>query len=371
MTTRTTFPHLIPPQRPSVEVVRRATPEAVRDKGYSNIPFLKRPPWIWEIALYFASEGISAGAHLISTAAELFGGGRYERLVRASRYLSFIFILPAPPLLIADLGRPERFHHMLRVFKPISPMNVGAWGLTAFSIPVMLMAAQQAEKDGLPLLSKLPRFLGRVPTKALAIAGLPGAATMVSYPGVLLSMTSNPLWTSSRFVGALISLSSISMATAAISLTLSRDDLSVRPLQKLERVATVCEAGALAGYLATSRTAARSLITGRYAKHFWLGAVGCGLLLPALMHRRQERTREEKKSGRGVLPALLKLVGGLALKWALVHAGHVSALDPKANRYVSRPTESSPGWRPSLEHQAADRTRATALPTGHQARSFT
>ena len=28
---------------------------------------------------------------------------------------------------ISDLGRPERFHHMLRVFKVTSPMNVGAW----------------------------------------------------------------------------------------------------------------------------------------------------------------------------------------------------------------------------------------------------
>ena len=43
---------------------------------------------------------------------------------------------PSPPrrvLLIADLGRPERFLNMTRIFKPRSPMNTGAWCLVAFS----------------------------------------------------------------------------------------------------------------------------------------------------------------------------------------------------------------------------------------------
>ena len=42
-------------------------------------------------------------------------------------------VLPAPALLIADLGRPARFLNMLRIFKPRSPMNMGAWCLVAFT----------------------------------------------------------------------------------------------------------------------------------------------------------------------------------------------------------------------------------------------
>ena len=34
--------------------------------------------------------------------------------------------------LVADLGRPERFLNMLRVFKPSSPMSVGSWLISAF-----------------------------------------------------------------------------------------------------------------------------------------------------------------------------------------------------------------------------------------------
>ena len=42
-------------------------------------------------------------------------------------------MLPAPVLLIGDLGRPARFLNMLRIFKPRSPMNLGAWCLAAFT----------------------------------------------------------------------------------------------------------------------------------------------------------------------------------------------------------------------------------------------
>ncbi|MBV9612936.1 MAG: polysulfide reductase NrfD, partial [Acidobacteriaceae bacterium] len=36
-------------------------------------------------------------------------------------------------MLIHDLGRPERFLNMLRVFRITSPMSVGSWILTVFS----------------------------------------------------------------------------------------------------------------------------------------------------------------------------------------------------------------------------------------------
>lgn len=44
-------------------------------------------------------------------------------------------MLPAPGLLIADLGRPARFLNMLRILKPRSPMNLGAWCQAGFSVP--------------------------------------------------------------------------------------------------------------------------------------------------------------------------------------------------------------------------------------------
>src|SRR6266567_4562737 len=76
-----------------------------------------------------------------SAQADMSGNKRLRELARAAYDVSFLTVLPCPPLLIADLGRPERFHHMLRVFKPMSPMNLGAWTLTGFSIPLTVIAA--------------------------------------------------------------------------------------------------------------------------------------------------------------------------------------------------------------------------------------
>lgn len=58
--------------------------------------------------------------------------GRHE-LAHVARRVGTVALVPSPVLLIMDLGRPERFHHMLRVVKPTSPMSVGSWTLLAFS----------------------------------------------------------------------------------------------------------------------------------------------------------------------------------------------------------------------------------------------
>src|SRR5215217_3550815 len=97
--------------------------------AYRDVPILKRPTWNHEVAAYFFFGGISAGAALIGSLAEVFGGDERTDLAHTAHYVSFATLLPCPPLLIDDLGRPERFHHMLRIFKPSSPMNLGSWAL--------------------------------------------------------------------------------------------------------------------------------------------------------------------------------------------------------------------------------------------------
>jgi formate-dependent nitrite reductase membrane component NrfD len=305
---------------PSNEVVRMASPEMVRQPGYYGLPIVKPPRWEWEIALYFFFEGISAGSFVLSGMADFFGGRRYRKLVRQGRILAFLTLLPCPPLLIADLGRPERFHHMLRIVKRTSPMNTGAWALTGYGTFAALLAAREI----IPLLRRVP---GR-PTAALA---MPFAFTMLAYPGVLLSATSNPAWAHNPFLGALLGCSSISAATASLSLLAFRG-----PLPRLEAAATVCEAAALAGYLSTAKRAAEPLVSGKQSRPFWLGAVIGGLVLPAILPRRS-----------GVVASMLTLGGALMLKMAITYAGHSSAMDSDAGRYVTRPNESAPGWAPA------------------------
>src|SRR5438477_1575570 len=113
--------------------------------AYKDVPILKQPTWNNEVAAYFFFGGVSAGSALVGSLAQVAGGARYKRLARTAHYVSFATFLPCPPLLIDDLGMPQRFHHMLRVFKPSSPMNLGSWALllhgAGATVTVMRMLA--------------------------------------------------------------------------------------------------------------------------------------------------------------------------------------------------------------------------------------
>jgi formate-dependent nitrite reductase membrane component NrfD len=300
-----------------------------RQEGYYGVPMLKRPLWRWEIALYFFGEGISAGCYVMSTAADLFGHVRHRRMVKLARYVSLATMMPCPPLLIADLGRPERFLHMLRVVKRMSPMNVGAWALAGFGQPVTYLALYEASHM---LPAPVRAFVRWAPRKVVGVLGLPFALTMLAYPGVLLSMTSAPLWTRKAGVSALLAASSMTTAASAMALAAALDrkmcQESCVAIAKVEEAAHVVEAVALGAYLWEAGRAAAPLTRGSYSRMFWFGAVGLGLAAPmaigAVTGRRRGRTIT-------VVSSVLGLIGGLALKWAVVHAGQESALATSAD----------------------------------------
>jgi len=323
-----------------------ASAQADERDGYYGVPLLKRPKWRWEIALYFFFEGISAGSFLLGALADLSGNKRLRELARTAYDVSFLTLLPCPPLLIADLGRPERFHHMLRVFKPTSPMNLGAWTLTGFSAPVTAIAAFRLIGEGSS--SDQNKLVLR---SGLGAVGLPFALTMISYPGVLLSTTSTPVWSRSRFLGPLFASSSISNGAAATSLALSLQNgnhsVALERLAKIESTARICEGAALVAYLVTSKDAARPLTKGRHSLLFWLGAIGCGLLLPVLLSDTRNQNENRRSRGKSIVRSVLSLAGGLALKWAITHAGRESADDVQSTRNATRPNKNAPGWGPA------------------------
>lgn len=302
---------------------------AVHDEGptqYYDVPLLKQPTWHWHIGAYFFLEGIAAGAFMLSALAGLTGRGRFGALRSAGRYIALAALAPCPPLLIADLGRPERFHHMLRIFKPTSPMSHGAWALTAFGAPAGLLAAGQFFED---LGSRKAARL--VPSRALEAVGLPISMVLATYPGVLLSTTANPLWGRGRLLGALFAASAVHSGAAAVStaLALRRDvDDEAARLSRIERIATLAEAGLLAAFVATAGPQRKHLLSGPQRKLFLLGAIGAGLALPMLLEA------VAPKRGRAgtifrIAGAVLSLVGAFALKRSLVRSGKSAAADPR------------------------------------------
>src|ERR1700674_2054017 len=152
--------------------------------GYYNYPVVRRPVWTWEVPAYFWLGGMAAGAYVTASLAQNFGSADDRRVAAGGFYVAAAALVPCAPLLIADLGRPDRFHHMLRVFKPLSPMNLGAWTLTAFTPIAFARAASDAASRGL-LRGPLGVLARLVPARLAELTGWVLGLRLAGSPRVL------------------------------------------------------------------------------------------------------------------------------------------------------------------------------------------
>jgi formate-dependent nitrite reductase membrane component NrfD len=161
-------------------------------RSYYGRPIIRPPSWHHDIAAYLFTGGLAAGSSLIAAGADL--TGRPE-LRRAGRLTSLGALLASTFFLINDLGRPERFHHMLRVAKVTSPMSVGTWILSAYGGAAGVAAVAEAapllpERGLLGLVRKVLPFTGR----AAGLAAAAAAPALATYTAVLLADTAVPSW---------------------------------------------------------------------------------------------------------------------------------------------------------------------------------
>jgi hypothetical protein len=159
--------------------------------SYYRLPALKPPVWTWEVPLYFFIGGISGVSACIAFVAQLFHAD--PSLIRFALWIALAGAAVCPIFLIADLGRPQRFLNMLRVFKLKSPMSMGVWILVAFSgCAFLAVLANELAWHGFvfPILIAL-RWLGEA---SGALTGL----LLASYTGVLIGATAIPVWCHNR-----------------------------------------------------------------------------------------------------------------------------------------------------------------------------
>ena len=305
--------------------------------GYYDYPLVKPPVWTWEVPVYFWLGGIGSGAFLLSSLVRRFGSDDDMRATADGFYLAAAALLPCTPLLIKDLGRPERFHHMLRVFKPSSPMNLGAWTLTALTPLAMARAAMHAADQG-RLPSALNAITRLLPRPLLELAGSLLGLTLAGYTGVLLGATNIPLWARSKLLGGLFTASALSSGSAALSLLAAArraPGSTLHRLSAVESCTSAAELALVAGYLAQSGRAGRPLTSGRMALPFWLGAVGAGTAPPLLLHRLARRQSGRRLRLLSTVASIAAIGGSLALRWSVFEAGKDSARDQSASFELS------------------------------------
>jgi formate-dependent nitrite reductase membrane component NrfD len=316
---------------------------AEAEPSYYDISFLKAPVWKWEVAWYFYLGGLSAGAYLLARLAERVGGDRYRDLTRVGTAVAAAAAVPCAPLLILDLGDPKRFHHMLRVWKPSSPMNLGAWTLTAYSGALSLAVLREwLRGDGT---DEERSLAGRVADGVLVsvadAAGVPLALLLAGYTGVLLSCNATPVWSRNPWLGPMFSAGAVGSGASATGLVLELlhragavpESGSAEPLKKVGLVAHAAEALTLAGFVSAAGSLATPLTRGAMAPYFW-GAVA-GMATSEVLHAFAPRAPAGRWAR--LAASAVGLASGWAVRWGMVHAGHHSADDPRAARGASRP----------------------------------
>ena len=293
-------------------------PVASAEKGYYELPLLKEPTWTWEIPLYFFVGGAAGTAAVIAGVAELTGAS--PKLVRDARRLSLAGALLSPVLLISDLGRPERFLAMLRVFKPQSPMSVGVWVLMGFSAGTTA-ANTGAWMRARPMFPALAGLLQRLGDLGALLFGLPFA----SYTGVLIGATVIPAWNcnASLLPGHFL-VSGLGASVGMLELSGNQEPA----LQWLGLGAAVAETAVGAKIELQDNPAEEPLKGGASGWLIRLGGVLSGPVPLALravsLFMKPKRAMKLRKYA-----AVSAVVGSAITRVAWVQAGHVSARESR------------------------------------------
>jgi formate-dependent nitrite reductase membrane component NrfD len=321
--------------------------------------------WGWEIPLYLFVGGLVAGMMILAGIAMI-------RIARGEDAKSFFSVqTPLLGLMLLNLGMGALFldlTHKLYVFRvymafePMSPMSWGSW-ILLIVYPVLLVSALIRLPESWPWLGSRVPHLQRVSEGMLARRGLMRALGWINvllgiglgiYTGILLStMVARPLW-NSAILGPLFLFSGLSAAAAMVHLATrllpgrpapgglisgalaalyqplgaqlpekGTADALIRADLGFLTVELVLIGLLLLGLLSSTQShfqAAQLLLTGKYALPFWLLVVGLGILAP-LGLQALELSHRIRHS---IVPALLVLAGGFALRWILVNAGQLS-----------------------------------------------
>jgi formate-dependent nitrite reductase membrane component NrfD len=156
-------------------VVPRARPDS-----YYGKPILKVPVWgTRDVGGYLFFGGLAGASSVLAGFAQAAGN---HKQAKASKIAAVGAIGISGVALVADLGRPERFLNMLRVFKPSSPMSVGSWLISAFG-------GASAAAAACAVTGRLPKA-GAAATAGAALVG-PAVCT---YTAALICDTAVPAW---------------------------------------------------------------------------------------------------------------------------------------------------------------------------------
>ena len=334
-------------------------------------PFLH--VWGWEIPVYLFVGGMVAGMMILAGIAMMRvakGEDPKGFFSIQTPLLGFMLLNVGMLALLLDLAHPLYVWAVYLTFEVDSPMSWGSWVLLVV-YGVLLVSALIRLPDAWPWLGRTFPVLQRVSDGILARPGflsLLGWTNLVLgvvlgiYTGILLNtMVARPLW-NTTILGPLFLVSGLSAGAAMVHLATRIfpgrpapqglvggafaamvQPLGPQPPEKrtvdaliradlaflaVELVLIVLLVIGLVSSSAVHAEAANLILGGPYTTIFWLGVVAVGILLPLALQALELGHRIPHT----VVPAVLVLAGGFALRWVMVNAGQASSFIQAAAR---------------------------------------
>jgi len=287
-------------------------------RSYYGRPVLQRPTWkAHNVAGYFFLGGLAAGSSLLAAGGDLTGRPTLRRVGRLTASAALGGSLAA---LIADLGRPDRFYNMLRVFRPTSPMNMGSWILAAYG-PLATVAAVTEAVTGPARNGRTARriaLIGRV-------AGLGAAAVapgLASYTAVILGDTAVPTWHDAHRELPFVFVGSAASAAGGLAMALTPQG-ELAPARLLAAVGSALELAAGRRLEQRLGTVGEPLRAGRAGGLLRLARAltGAGALVGGTLGG---RSRPAAIGG-----GLAMLSGSACTRFGLFYAGVAGSQDPR------------------------------------------
>ena len=287
--------------------------------SYYGRPVVKAAPWTADIPGYLFLGGLAAGSSLLGAGADLTGRAS---LRRPARIAALVAAGGSAAALIHDLGRPSRFHHMLRVAKPTSPMSVGTWILSAYG-PLAGLAGVGEIVSTVAGDRRLP-----VPLRAVQLSARPAgllagvvAPALATYTAVLLSDTATPSWHEARQELPFVFAGSSAAAAAGLAL-IAASPVDAGPARRLAVGGALMDLAAGEAMSHSMGLAAEPLHEGKAGLLMKAGKALTALGGAGALAGRRSRVV-------AALSGAALVAGSVCTRFGIFHAGQASAQDPK------------------------------------------
>ena len=313
--------------------------------------------WSSLIWIYLWLAGMAGGAYFAAFVASRSNIGNSKSLLHIATYIGIPLAVLGVLLLLFDLGRPLDFWHLLTQFKLQSPMSMGTWILLLWvTIAVIIGALLWFQNNSArKAANRWRRVIG-----ILGWANFVLSALLITYTGVLLANSSQPMWAGTVFLPPLFVASAVSTGLAILIVSaMIVNAIGKTGIVKIRKVlnyifgtadwtvsnrniAQLAEADAivigvelvlLIAYvvgLANSGTAGTGeslqlLISGVLAAPFWLGVIIMAILIPfALDIANWGKQVEARGVWRAILAsAMCVILGGLVLRAVITIGGQM------------------------------------------------